>query len=227
MPRPPAVLIHGAGGCAATWAPVLPHWGPGDHAVDLPGRGSAQGVPAASAAEAARALEGLPEGALLVGHSFGGAVAIEAALAAPERWAGLVLVGSGARLRVAPAILEAVAAATPSAPFRLDFAFGPDADLAVVAAYHAAAAPVPPATALADWRACDAFDRRERLGELALPVLVVHGDADRLTPPRFQEWLEQAIPGTSRAVVPGAGHMLPWEAPEALVAAVDRWWADR
>lgn len=227
MPRPPAVLIHGAGGCASTWAPTLSHWGPQDRAVDLPGRGAAPGAPAATAAEAACSLDDLPGGALLVGHSFGGAVAIEAALAAPERWAGLVLVASGARLRVAPAILDAVAAATPAAPFRLDFAFGPDVDLAVVAAYHSAAAATPPATTLADWRACDAFDQRSRLAELALPVLVVHGDADRLTPPRFQEWLGQAIPGATRAVVPGAGHMLPWEAPAALVGAVERWWAAR
>lgn len=224
---PPLVLIHGAGGNAATWSSVLPTFGTARvHAVDLPGRGSSD-VPAvdSAAAAVAPALSSAPDGALLVGHSYGGAVAIEAALAEPERWAGLVLVSSGARLKVAPQILQQVAVATADAPFRLDFAFGEATPRAVIEDYARTSSHTPPPTTLADWRACDGFDQRSRLGALKLPVLVVYGSEDRLTPGRFQEKLVAALPSGRSVVVDGAGHMLPWEAPGAFVAAIRAWWA--
>lgn len=162
-----------------------------------------------------------------MGHSYGGAVGIELALAHPGRFAGLVMVASSARLRVAPAILEAVAAATAGAPFPLDFAFGADTPAATLAAYTADLARTPPAAALADWRACDDFDRRDQLARLTLPVLVVHGTADVLTVPRFQERLASSLPAAERVALDGIGHMLPWEAPAALARAVRGWWDAR
>lgn len=221
---PPLVLLHGASGNASTW----PRDGWGDAlALDLPGRGSTPGPALASVqalaawlvAELARRELRRP---VLVGHSLGGAVALQAALDHPEALGGVVLVSSAARLRVAPPILEAVDAATAEAPFRLDAAFGSATPAAVVEAYAVASASTPPATAAADWRACDAFDVRARLGPLAVPALVVHGDDDPLTPARHQPAFAEAL-GATRVVVPGAGHMLPWEAPAAVVEAARAW----
>lgn len=75
-------------------------------------------------------------------------------------------------------------ASTPEAPYRLDAAFGPATPAAVVERYARDTRTVPPAASLADWRACDGFDVRERLAEFDLPVLVVWGAADRLTVPK-------------------------------------------
>ncbi|MEM6931679.1 MAG: alpha/beta fold hydrolase, partial [Myxococcota bacterium] len=135
------------------------------------------------------------------------------------------LVNTGARLRVAPAILAGVAAATSDAPFRVDRAFAPGTDPAVVEAYAVATASVPLATTLADWQACDAFDLRERIGSLSTPTLVLGGELDALTPPRFQTWLAQALPNASLQLLPETGHMLPWERPRALVEAVAGVWS--
>lgn len=221
------VLLHGASGCAATWLPVLPAWSWADTwALDLPGR--AHGQPLDSVPALAAWLRRVIDAAgwqqpLIVGHSLGGGVALQLALDAPRGLGGIVLVASAARLRVAPPILDAVAALQPGEPLAMDFAFGPGTDPAVVRDYAERTRDVPPAAALADWRACDRFDVRERLDQVPVPTLVVFGSEDLLTPPRYQRPLAAAVALGSYTEVSGAGHMLPWEAPADLSHAVRRW----
>jgi pimeloyl-ACP methyl ester carboxylesterase len=210
------LLLHGASGNAASWAPVLAHLGPHVRALDLPGRGSTGGPPCDSVQALARWLaESLDAPATLVGHSLGGAVALQTALDWPDRVARLVLVSSAARLKVHPMILEAVRQSTAEAPHRLDAAFGPGTSRGVVDAYAAATASVPPATALTDWLACDAFDVRDRLSEVQVPTVVVYGSEDFLTVPKHQVRLAEAL-NAERVELDGIGHMLPWEAPDRL-----------
>lgn len=160
---------------------------------------------------------------VLVGHSMGGAVALQVALDHPDTVRGIVLVASASRLRVAPTILEAVAAATDDAPMVLDFAFPEGTAPAAVARYVARSSIVPAATCVADWAACDAFDVRDRLGEVSVPVLVLHGDQDRLTAPKYQVLLAEALPDASRRELPGLGHMAPFEDPARVASAVREW----
>jgi len=225
----PVVLIHGASGCADSWRGTLGAWSGQDvWAPDLPGRGGSAG-PARDRAEATAAWLGeLAEVCgwrrpVLVGHSYGGAVALQAALLDPDRWGGVALVASGGRLRVSPAILAAVAESSPDAPFRLDAAFGPGTPAAVVEAYAEATRSVPPTSALADWRACDAFDVLARLEEVRCPTLVVYASDDALTPPKHQRAMAARIPGAIEVALEGFGHMLPWEAPGAVARAVQAW----
>ncbi|MEQ1571901.1 MAG: alpha/beta fold hydrolase, partial [Myxococcota bacterium] len=180
----------------------------------LPGR--PDGPPCTDVAQAADALLALlpPGPVAVVGHSYGGAVALELALRG-DRLSALVLVSSGARLRVHPQLLDAAA----SGPMSMGFAFGPGSAEAA-AAYDAAVAQVPPATAAADWRACDRFDRLDRLGELRVPTWVLAGTEDPLTPIARQRTLAQRIPGARLIEVEGAGHMWPWERPDRFAAAL-------
>ena len=216
------ILLHGASGNAASWEPVLPAFeGLEVRAVDLPGRGTQEGPALESVEQTAAWLAStLKEPVHVLGHSYGGAVGLQLALDHPHLVRSLFLVASASRLRVHPDILAAVAASTPEAPYRLDAAFGRSALPAVVEQYAALVSSVSPATALADWRACDGFDVRARLSELDLPVCIVHGDADALTIPKHQAALEASLPGSVRVELPGVGHMLPWEAPEQLAAVV-------
>lgn len=64
-------------------------------------------------------------------------------------------------------------------------------------------------------------DFSSRLGEIHLPVVVICGSADRTTPSWHSELLGKAIPGARDARVEGKGHLLNWEAPAALVDAVE------
>jgi pimeloyl-ACP methyl ester carboxylesterase len=69
------------------------------------------------------------------------------------------------------------------------------------------------AQTLRDFRACDAFDRIGRLGEVTLPLLAVTGERDVLTPPKFAESLADRVPGASARIVPRAGHLAMVERP--------------
>lgn len=154
----------------------------------------------------------------VVGHSLGGAVALAAAVERPELFAGLILVNSSARLKVHPAILtQAEAAAAGGATVDLSLAFArPDR----AGDYLAQAAQTPPASALADWHACNGFDVRERLGGLQVTTLVIYGSKDLLTPPKHQTFLVEAVPSATAREVSGAGHMVPWEASSEFWSAV-------
>lgn len=60
-------------------------------------------------------------------------------------------------------------------------------------------------------------DHRAALAALRLPVAVMCGAQDRITPPGLARELAAAVPGATLEIVDGAGHMLPVERPEAVV----------
>jgi pimeloyl-ACP methyl ester carboxylesterase len=152
---------------------------------------------------------------------MGSAVALWIALARPDRVAGLALVGGGARLRVAPAILRGLAedyAATVRMIVRASYA--PDAPAELRAKAEVEYARCDPQVYLNDFVACDRFDVRERLGDVRCPTAVICGDADRMTPPADSHELCAGIAGAALTIVPGAGHMAMIEQPAAVSAAL-------
>jgi 3-oxoadipate enol-lactonase len=78
----------------------------------------------------------------------------------------------------------------------------------------------PIATAPAQIAAIARHDTRGRLGELEMPVLVVHGDADRLVPPAAAEELAGLIPQARLEMIPGAGHVITTDAEEEAAEAI-------
>jgi alpha/beta hydrolase fold len=69
-------------------------------------------------------------------------------------------------------------------------------------------------------RALEREDRYPRLGEITVPTVVMVGSADRATPSGHSRRLAAGIPGARLITVSGAGHILGWEAPDALVQVV-------
>ncbi|MFW6052125.1 MAG: alpha/beta fold hydrolase [Myxococcota bacterium] len=229
---PPVVLLHGAGGNRDTLGRLgeaLAERGIGVLAPSLPGRGGSAGPPCATASEAAERVAALIEARglgrpLVLGHSFGGAVALELGARQGERLGGLVLVATGARLRVHPDILrvmgEAAASGRPAEAG--DMAWRPGTDPALREEAAEIAARTPPETALADWRAADAFDRMGELSAVRVPALVVGGTEDVLTPVKYARYLADHLPDARLELLDGEGHMLPMERPERLAAVVAR-----
>jgi pimeloyl-ACP methyl ester carboxylesterase len=225
---PPLVLVHGAGGTHLAWPEALRAL-PGRRvlAVDLPGHGQAPRPGERTVDGYATAILAMLDAlaiprAVVAGHSMGGAIALALALRAPERVAGLLLVGTGARLRVAPAMLETCAdpaRAQEAAEAMASFSFGPGATDADRAALAREIVAQPPGVLHDDLSACDAFDVTGSLASIRAPAFVVVGLEDRLTPPKYGAFLRERLPGRGMLEVPGAGHMVALEAPAAVTAA--------
>jgi pimeloyl-ACP methyl ester carboxylesterase len=224
---PTLVLIHGAGGSHLHWPAELRRLpGATVYALDLPGHGRSEG-PSCDTIEAyVSTLMGFLDAtgtrrAVLMGHSMGGAIAQMTALLHPERVVGLVLVGTGARLRVAPAILEGVLGDFETAIDLITrFAWAPDAPAELTRLGHATLAATPPQVLHGDFVACDTFDVMERLGEIGAPTLVIAGTADHLTPQKHGAYLARHIPDARLVTIEGGGHMMALEQPGAVAAAV-------
>ncbi len=221
------VLVHGAGGSHLDWpAPLRRLREANVYALDLPGHGRSEG-PGRSSVAAYRDfilsfLDSLSlDRAVVVGHSMGGAIALDFALHYSDRLAGLILVGSGARLRVLPAILAGIMSDfEATVDLVLDYAFGPSASEQLKRLGCQRLLKTPPEMLHGDYAACDTFDVMERLGEVRCPTLVIGGTADRLTPPKYAVYLRDHIPGAELVLVDAAGHMVMLEKPEVVARAV-------
>ncbi len=152
---------------------------------------------------------------------MGGGITLQFALEKPDRLAGIVLVGTGARLRVAPEILTGVQtdlAGTSEKIARWCYAEGATPE--ELALYAQRTREAGSDVLHGDFTACDTFDRLPDVGKIELPTLIVVGEADRMTPVKYSERLHEQIAGSELVVVPGAGHMVMLEQPAAVRDAV-------
>ena len=175
---------------------------------------------------------------VLVGHSMGAMLALHAQALAPQRVAAMALLCTSARadtpelqqLRRDAIVLFQQGRAEEVLRANAAFAFHPDtpADSPLVARYVREILRVGVGALVAQNQAVmQREDLRARLPHITCPVLVVSGERDLLTPLVHAQEIAAGIPQARLAVVPGAGHMLPWEQPEALNALLGDWLAER
>jgi pimeloyl-ACP methyl ester carboxylesterase len=187
---------------------------------------------AAMAERALAAVPGAPRIAL-AGLSMGGYVAFEILRRAPERVGRLALFDTSARpdTEEQSRRRRALMALSQSGMFRgvtprlLPQLLHPD---------HLGGPLGPEVTAMAERIGRPAFHRQQRailkrpdsrpgLGAIAVPTLVAVGEGDSLTPPHLAEEIAAGIPGATLARIPGAGHLPPMEAPDAVTTLLRDW----
>jgi 3-oxoadipate enol-lactonase len=209
------VYIHGAGCTGEAFAAQVAAF-PGSCAITLAGH-TTPGSPASIADFAddvsARLASRDAQSVVLCGNSLGGAIALELGLRREPRVRALVLLGSGAKLRVAPAIFEALASDFMSAACNLAGAFFAEPTQKHTDAAVAMLERVGQAQTIRDFRACDAFDVTGRLEEIRLPVLALTGEKDVFTPPKFAQFVADRVPGAQARILPRAGHLPMIERP--------------
>jgi pimeloyl-ACP methyl ester carboxylesterase len=155
-----------------------------------------------------------------VGHSLGGAAALEVARARPDLVDGLVIVSSGARLPVPAHAMDRLRDDFPAERERLMAGFTTQPDGAAARAAREAIDACGPEVLRADYEACRTVDLRGRLGGVRVPALVVAGADDPLTPPWLSEELARELPHAHMVVIPGSRHLPMADAPATLAALV-------
>ncbi|PZR94642.1 MAG: hypothetical protein DLM69_12325 [Candidatus Chloroheliales bacterium] len=229
LSTPPQLLfVHGSGGSADSWyyqtralrgadALTLP-----GHAVALarPPSPSSPPIPDQLCPSVDSCADYLadyivakgypPRSVVTVGHSLGGAIAMRHALKYPEQLTAIILVGSGARLRVRPELLAALEHDYPAAvEMLIQGYFGADADPALVKGTRRKLLRLPNTVTLNDFRLCNEFDMMNEVENITQPTLLIFGSSDPFTPPKYGEWLREHLPHARLAIVPSEGHMFP------------------
>ncbi|WEO94148.1 3-oxoadipate enol-lactonase [Streptomyces sp. FXJ1.172] len=228
----PLLLGPSLGTSYALWDAVAPElsvthrvvrWdlpGHGGSAADLIGPGASVGDLAALVLDLADAL-GIDRFGY-AGVSLGGAVGLHLAVHHPDRLTSLAVLCSSARFgdgaawreRAQRVRREGLQWLVESADARW---FTPGFTVPVLVQDHREADPQAYAAC------CDAlaaFDLRDRLGEIAVPTLLVAGRQDPATPPAHLREIADAVPGSTLVELPGASHLAPAQCPKAVLAAL-------
>jgi uncharacterized protein (TIRG00374 family) len=243
------VLLHGQPGSPADWQAVIARLPPQLHAVaaDRPGYGASRLPASGFNANAQAVLDDLDargvQNAVLVGHSWGGGVALRAASLAPDRVQAVILLAG-----VGPGCLTSLdwllaAPGIGALSSLLAFRWTPwiaRARLGWLRRRHgrplypgeSASLQVWGDASKGDWPLWRTFliEQRALLFELAeleaaaesirVPVLLIADPADRVVPVKTSHRLADLLPDSSLLLVDGAGHHLPRRAPRAVADAI-------
>ncbi len=212
------IFVHGAGGSSATWIMQLRGLSTKMHVVsiDLNGHGATalrrERDVFDSYLHDIESVVSLFSKPILAGHSMGGALTQTFALQHPELLRGIVLVGTGSKLRVSPAIFEmlendferyvkAVA----------QFMFDKSTSQEVVSASQAEVRKCPVEVITRDFAVCDAFNLMDRVNEIEIPALIIVGESDQMTPMKYSQYMHQQVQTSKMVVLPQAGHAVMLE----------------
>lgn len=221
------MLLHGAGCNHLVWPPEIRRLSANRiYALDLPGHGKSKGVGRQSVSDYARCVVEFMDAIMLsravfIGHSMGGAIALDMALEYPQRLAGLGLIATGARLPVASTLLENAAnpKTFPQAlQVILAWSFGSQVDPHLKEQAARRMAEIRPTVMHGDLLACDKFDVTSQLEKVCTPTLILCGTEDHMTPLKISRQLANRIPGSALQTIDRAGHMVMLEQPRRVAA---------
>lgn len=228
--EPPLILLEGLGGDIPGWRRNIPHLASRYRVVAYDFRGNGRsdkphgkGSMTTFVEDTLGLLDHLEmSSAHVYGQSFGGMVGIEMALSHPKRVRSLVLAATHAgRHRAAPVGARGKVPkdrpylALYSEAFALEHPEHVAEDILV-----GSQNPQPLHAGRRQWEAVEAWEAWDRLGEIGVPTLVLHGTEDRLVAVENAHRLAKAIPRARLVLLEGAGHAYHSEQPDGADHAV-------
>ena len=227
------IFVHGAGGSAATWFMQLKGLSSDYHVVAIELNGHGKSPDRAEEDSVHSYLHDIHEviskydKPILAGHSMGGALTQLYALNHPEYLSGIILVGTGAKLRVTPMVfnlldndfegyVEAVG----------NFMFHEDASEEMIEASKHEVRKCPPQIIHRDFELCDKFDIMDKVSQIKIPTLILVGDADMMTPVKYSTYLKDKIEDSVLHVIEGAGHSVMLEKFGVFNELIANWMRD-
>ena len=161
---------------------------------------------------------------VLAGHSLGGAIALMYALRYPQKLKGIIIISSGARLRVHPMFLapceEAIKGNLQEWYQLIEeiYRLTPEDYKKEVVEKQKA---IGPAVMLNDFLCCDKFDLMDEVQEIKLPALIICGELDAMTPVKYSNYLGAKLANSRVVIIPQATHLVLAEKPETVNKAIE------
>lgn len=218
QPERTIIFLHGYGGKAVQWIYLMREFSSENRVIAIDQRGHGHSDKPRSGftmpdlradVEGVLDVLGINQKVVLVGHSFGGAVAAEFAVAHPERIDRLVLIATTGEFRLNPL-------------YRLLLRL-PFSTLQLLTPYTRNWLGAPPPTLkswyqenLSRWKGWDLFPK------LSVPTLTIRGHQDRVFEKPLFEEVARLIPGVEDVDVGASGHMVMLERREAVIRAMQR-----
>lgn len=223
------VFIHGSGGEHTVWENQYRALQNEFNvaAVNLPGHGLSGGRGEKDVTAYVEWVKntisglGIRRPPLLIGHSLGAAISLTFAIHQGHLLSAIVPVGGGVTMPVNPALLSQLKT-DPEAVYGLIVKF------AIAKAHRDRIGPGildglrkgDPEILYGDLYACDKLNVTEDVRKISIPVLAVCGEEDKMTPPALSRYIAENAPGGRLALIPGAGHFVMNEEPEAFNKAL-------
>lgn len=212
------IFVHGAGGSAATWFMQLRSLSDVHHVVAIELNGHGKSLDRAEEDSVDSYLHDIHEVVskfekpILAGHSMGGALTQLYSLKHPENLSGIILVGTGAKLRVTPVVFdllennfEGYVEAAGS------FMFHENTSKEVIEASKHEIRKCPAHIISRDFELCNNFDIMDKVPQIELPTLIIVGEGDVMTPIKYSTFLHDKIKGSAMHVIEKAGHSVMLE----------------
>ncbi|MHA1958997.1 MAG: alpha/beta fold hydrolase [Candidatus Thorarchaeota archaeon] len=225
----PVIMVHGAGGSAATWTLQLRELAERVHviAIDLNGHGRTSdrmSDPLESYLEDIDSVVSRYEQPILAGHSMGGALTQLFTLKYPEKLKGIILVGTGARLRVTPVIFQLIDNNFEDYVQAFgEFLFHEETPPDMVESSLDEIRKGKPHVVRRDFEVCNAFDVMEEVHKIERPALIIVGEADVLTAPKYSKYLDEKLPNSELHIVEKAGHGVMLEKAASFNEIIANW----
>lgn len=214
--RQRVLYIHGTGCNGRVFERHMDVLG-SDHevvAIDLPGHGASAGNGFRGVADHAAICAGLIhdlgwDRCVVAGHSLGGGIALALAIYDAELVQALMLIDTGARLRVAPEIIRgarAIAQGTGDAPTNPRLGFAASTPDSIVEGVRQLTADCRAEVTVKDWIADDTCDFMSRVATINVPTLAICGREDQLTPLRNHTFFQERMADCTLKIIEQAGH---------------------
>jgi len=227
---PVIIFVHGAGGSAATWFMQLRGLSNDFHVIALELNGHGESPDSSNENTIESYLSDIDEivtqyeKPVLAGHSMGGALSQLYALRYPEKISGIILIGTGAKLRVAPLIFdmlennfEGYVEAAGS------YMFCEVTSTELIEASKIEIRKCKPSIINRDFAACNNFDIMEMISDILLPTLILVGEQDLMTPVKYSNYLHEKLTNSALHVIKNAGHSVMLEQPGQFNAHIKEW----